>query len=104
VKIDGKPFEVNFVKDFNPKIIQNRVVYHFFVPCHVKAASSFKEVRIAIYDESFYTSVTLLKDQIFFENDSGYEHHHKVQLNQEEPYYFGQVYPEEIVLRFRKKT
>jgi ABC-type uncharacterized transport system substrate-binding protein len=104
VKINGKPFKVKFVKDFNVKIIKNRVVYHFFVPCHIKATSSFKEIRISIYDESFYTSVTLLKDQVLFRNDKMYEHHHKVELNKNEPYYYGQVYPEEIVLRFRKKN
>lgn len=103
VKINGKPFEVQFVKDFNAKIVKEFVVYHFFVPCHVKATSSFKEIRIGIYDETFYTNVTLLKDQVFFKNDTGYEYHHKIEKNKKEPYYYGQVYPEEIVLRFRKK-
>jgi ABC-type uncharacterized transport system substrate-binding protein len=104
VKINGNPFEVKFVKDFNAKIVRDRVVYHFFVPCHVKAAPSYKEIRIGVYDESFYTSIILLKDQIFFENDAAYELDHTVELNQEEPYYFGQVYPEEIVLRFKKRN
>ena len=103
VKINGKPFKVKFVKDFKAKIVQDRIVYHFFVPCHIKAASSYKEVRIGIYDESFYTNIILLKDQIFFRNDAGYEHHHRVELNKEEPFYFGQIYPEEIALRFRKR-
>lgn len=104
VKINGKSFKVSFVKDFKAKIVKNRVVYHFFVPCHVKATSSFKEIRISIYDESFYTSITLLKDQIFFENDSPYQYLHKVETNTNEPYYFGQVFAEEVVLRFRKKN
>ena len=104
VKINGKSFEVKFVKDFNAKIVKNRVTYHFFVPCHIKATSSFKEIRIGIYDESFYTSITLLRDQILFKHDLAYEHHHKMELNKKEPYYYGQVYPEEIVLRFRKKN
>ena len=104
VKINGKPFKVQFIKDFNAKIVKGRVVYHFFVPCHIKATSSYKEVRIGVYDKSFYTSITLLKDQIFFENQTAYDHHHKVQLNKVEPYYYGQIYPEEIVLRFRKKN
>jgi ABC-type uncharacterized transport system substrate-binding protein len=103
VKINGKPFKVRFVKNFNAKIVKNRVVYHFFVPCHVRALSSFKVIRIGIYDASFYTNIMLLKDRISFENDRGYEHHHNVELNKNEPYYYGQVYPEEIVLRFRKK-
>lgn len=104
VKINSKSIEVKFVKDFNAKIVKNRVIYHFFVPCHIKATSSFKEIRIGIYDESFYTSITLLRDQILFKHDSAYEHHHKVELNKKEPYYYGQIYPVEIVLRFRKKN
>jgi ABC-type uncharacterized transport system substrate-binding protein len=103
VKINGKPFKVHFVKDFNAKIVKSRVVYHFFVPCHIQGTSAYKTVRIGTYDESFYTSITLLKDQVLFENDANYEHHHEVELNKSEPYYYGQVYPEEIVLRFRKK-
>jgi ABC-type uncharacterized transport system substrate-binding protein len=103
VKINGKPFQVKYVKTFNAKIVKDRVVYHFFVPCHVKAVASYKEIRLAVYDESFYTSITLLKDQVLFEHDEGFTHHHEVALNEEEPFYFGQVYPEEIILKFRKK-
>ena len=103
VKINGKPFQVKFVKDFNAKIVKEFVVYHFFVPCQIKATSSFKEIRIGIYDETFYTNVTILKDQVLFKNDTGYEYHHKIEKNKDEPYYYGQVYSEEIVLRFRKK-
>jgi ABC-type uncharacterized transport system substrate-binding protein len=103
IKIDGKPFKVNFVKDFKAEIVNNVVVYHFFVPCHVKALSSFKEIRLALYDKSFYTSLTLVKERILFKNDLGFEHKHRVELNKDEPYYYGQVYPEEVILRFRKK-
>jgi ABC-type uncharacterized transport system substrate-binding protein len=103
VKINGKPFKVQFVKEFDAKIVKDRVVYHFFVPCHIKAASAYKEIRIGGYDESFYTSITLLKDQVSFRNGAEYEYHHQVELNKAEPYYYGQVYPEEIVLQFRKK-
>ncbi len=104
VKIDGNPFEVEFVKDFNVKLVKDSIVYHFFVPCHVKSVSSFKEVRIAVYDESFYTNITILTDQIFLKNDNGHECSHKIEKNKEDAYYYGQIYPEEIVLRFRKKN
>lgn len=104
VKIDGKPFKVETVKDFNAKIVKDSIVYHFFVPCHVKAISSSKEIRIAVYDESFYTNITILKDQIFLNNNSRYECSHKIIKNKEEAYYYGQMYPEEIVLRFKKKN
>jgi ABC-type uncharacterized transport system substrate-binding protein len=104
VKINGEPFEVKSVTDFNAKIVMNRVVYHFFVPCDVKAMSSFQEIRVGIYDESFYSNVTLLHDQVFFENGTGYEYDYKIEKNKEDPYYYGQVYPEEIVLSFRRKN
>lgn len=103
VKINGKPFRVKFVKDFNAKIVKNTVVYHFFVPCHVKATSFFKEIRITVYDKSFYTNITLLRDLIAFRNGSGYEYDHQVKVNKNESFYYGQVHPEEIILRFKKK-
>lgn len=104
VKINGNPFEVTAVRDFNAKIVKDRVVYHFFVPCRVDAGTSYKEVRVSIYDESFYTSITLLKDQIFFEHTTQYDYYYNIETNEDEPYYYGQVYPEEVVLRFRKKS
>ena len=104
VKIDKKEFKVRFVKDFNAKIVTDRVVYHFLVPCHVKAGPSPKKISIGIYDESFYTQINLLKDQIFFENNDCCDFQHSVELNKDEPYYYGQVYPEEIVLVFKKKN
>ncbi|MFO7783708.1 MAG: DUF1007 family protein [Desulfatiglandales bacterium] len=103
VKINGKPFEITTVQDFNAKIVKDRVVYHFFVPCRVEASSYYKEVRIGIYDESYYTNITVLEDQIFITNDVDYDYYYSVESNEDEPYYYGQVYPEEIVLKFREK-
>lgn len=102
VKINGTPFDVKEVQDFDAKIVKGRVVYHFFVPCRVYSDTSYQEVRIGIYDESFFTCITLFEDQIFFENDMKHEYYYTVELNYDEPYFFGQVYPEEIILRFRK--
>ena len=47
VKISGKPFEVKYVKTSNAKIVKDRVVYHFFVPCHVKAAGMASSISLA---------------------------------------------------------
>jgi len=104
VKINGKVFKVTFFKDFSAKIKDNALIYQFFVPCHVSAISSFKEVRISIYDISFYCSVFLTKNPVDFENAPTYELHHRITKNKKEAYYYGQVYPEEIIVRFRRKT
>ncbi|MGD9157105.1 MAG: DUF1007 family protein [Desulfobacteraceae bacterium] len=104
VKVDGKTFTIDRVKDFKAKIIDGSVVYHFFILCPVEAGKKYKEVKIAVYDESFYTNITILKDHIFFENDSDYDCRYEIKKNKDDAFYYGQMYPEEIVLRFRKKN
>ncbi|MCG2775971.1 MAG: DUF1007 family protein [Desulfobacterales bacterium] len=104
IMINGKPFKVKFVKDFSAKIKGDALTYRFFVPCHVLALSTFKEIKISIYDISFYCSVFLTKKPIDFENASPYEFHYRIGKNKKEAYYYGQVYPEDITLRFRLKN
>jgi len=104
IKINNRVFKVKFVKDFSAEIKENALIYRFFVPCHVRAGSSFKEVRISIYDISFYSSVFLAENPVGFENTSSYELHHQIARNKKDAYYYGQVYPEELVVRFRRKT
>lgn len=104
IKVNAKPFKVEFVKDFSAEIKDNILIYRFFVPCRVQVVSSFKEVRISIYDISFYSSVFLIKDPVGFENASPYEHHFQIGKNKTEAYYYGQVCPEEITLKFRLKN
>jgi len=104
IKINNGVFKVNSVKDFSAEIKENTLIYRFFVPCHVRAGSSFKEVRISIYDVSFYCSVFLAKNPVGFENTSSYELHHQIGKNKKEAYYYGQVCPDEIIVRFRRKT
>ncbi len=104
IKIDGKSFKVKYVKDFSAEITDNKMIYRFFVPCHVRAEESSKEVRLSIYDATFYSSVFLEKNPVTYENRHAYEVEHTVEKNKEEAYYYGQVYPEEIILKFRRKN
>ena len=74
IKVNAKPFKVVFFKDFSAEIKDDILIYRFFVPCHVRAASSFKEVRISIYDISFYSNVFLTTNPVGFINALPYEH------------------------------
>ena len=103
IKINGKPFRVQFVKGFSAKIEKDKVSYRFFVPCHVQAICSFKEVKISIYDKSFYSSLFLTKTPVSFQNASSYDYQYNIGKNTKEPYCFGQIYPEELTIKFRIK-
>ncbi len=104
IKIDGKPFKVKFVTDFSAAINRGKLVYQFLVPCHVQALESFKEVNLSIYDVTFYSSVFLAENPVVFENRQLYEVQYRIEKNRNNAYYYGQIYPEEIVLRFRRKN
>ena len=104
LKIDGKPFKLNHVTDFSAKIIEDKLVYEFFAPCHVRAIDVSKEVKLSIYDSTFYSSVFLEKNPVAFESHQLYEVEHQIERNKKEAYYYGQIYPEEITLRFKLKN
>ncbi len=102
IKIDGKSFKVKYMTDFSAEITEGKMAYRFFVPCHVQAEESSKEIRLSIYDATFYCSVFLEKNPVTYESRHAYEVEHTVEKNKDEAYYFGQVYPVEIILKFRQ--
>ncbi len=104
IKISGKPFKVQYVKDFSADIQQGKVLYRFSVPCHVNAINTFREVTLSVYDKSFYTSIFLVRNRVKFDNTSAFDLEHSISKNRNEAYYYGQIYPEEIILRFKKKN
>ena len=104
IKIDGKLFKVKYVKDFSAEISQGKMAYQFFVPCHVRAEENAKEIKLSIYDSTFYSSVFWQKNPVSYENRHVYEVEHTIKKNRDEAYYYGQVYPEEIILKFRQKN
>ena len=57
IKIDGIPFDVKFIKDFNAVLMNRKLIYEFFIPCHVTASQHAKKITIASYDPSYYTAI-----------------------------------------------
>lgn len=103
IKIDGKAFKVGYVTGFTPEIKNGIVVIGFFVPCHVPADNSFHELKVSLYDQSYYHSVALESNPVSYDNNRFYEVSNKIETNMNEAYYYGQVYPDEITMKFRKK-
>jgi ABC-type uncharacterized transport system substrate-binding protein len=104
VDIQGKPFEVRSVRDFTAELKGEKMLYRFFVPCPVRATPRFKEIHIAVYDPEFYCSIFLIEDPLAYENREPYEVSCRVEDDPDRAYYFGQIIPQEIRMRFKQKS
>lgn len=62
IRIDGKSFKPPWIKDFTATLDGGKLIYDFFLPCHVKAAKTAKNIVIGIYDQSFYVFISLGRD------------------------------------------
>jgi len=54
IKIDGKSFQVQYIKDFEARLENKRLQYRFLIPCHVTAISHSKKLTVATYDSTYY--------------------------------------------------
>ncbi len=62
-RIDGKDFPVRSITDFSAELNSGKLTYEFIVPCRVKAlAGRSQEVKVAVYDDSFYTFVSYVEE------------------------------------------
>ena len=105
IKIDGKPFKVKWVTDFSAALSDGKLTYEFFIPCHVKASSTFKEITIAQYDPTYYSAVFFGKNKpVKIEAGPNFETSFKIAKNLKESYYYGMVHPVQIILNFRLKN
>jgi len=104
VTINGKPFTVEYVKDFSASIQDGRMTYRFFVPCHVSATESFKRIYLSVYDQTYYCNVQLKGKPVSYVNNDSFVVNHSIDINRDKAYYYGQIHPEEIALRFKRSN
>ena len=105
IRIDNEAFEVKFVTNFSASLINKKLVYEFFIPCHVSAITSYKEIRVAAYDPSYYTAVYFAeKNPLSLEKEDKIEYKSSIAENKEEAYYQGMIYPWELTFSFRSKS
>jgi ABC-type uncharacterized transport system substrate-binding protein len=103
IKINSKVFKTKYVTDFSAALNDGQLSYTFFVPCHVRAIDTFKTIALSIYDQTYYCSVSLAPEPLSLVNDQGFHVRKKIKTNRDKAYYYGQIYPEEIIIRFKKK-
>jgi ABC-type uncharacterized transport system substrate-binding protein len=62
VQVNGRKLAVHKITDFSAELKKNKLIYDFLVPCPVAAiGKKTQRVKVAVYDDSFYTYVTYVQ-------------------------------------------
>ena len=106
IKIDNKVFNVKFVKDFFAKIQDKKLIYEFFVPCHVRAVENAKHMVVATYDPSYYSALFFSEQEgVVLDDSKGYLKKFKVKTMIKEDkstkIYFDMINPMALFLEFK---
>ncbi len=101
LKIDGKPFPVKFIKDFNATLNNGKLSYEFFIPCHVTAVKTAKKIVLSPYDPEYYSAVYFPdKKHLFLKNQDPFEIETKVERDMSTLIYYETVNPLAIFFKF----
>jgi ABC-type uncharacterized transport system substrate-binding protein len=105
VKIEDKPFEVKFIKDFSARLSKGKMIYEFFIPCHVSAIDTPKKIKISTYDPSYYSAIFFAaKGPVALANAEAYEIKAATREDPDTKIYFDMIHPWTLFLEFRKKA
>ena len=105
IKIDGRPFAVKFIKDFNASVIQDRLMYEFFIPCHVTALETPKQIIISPYDPAYYSTIYFPDGPYLgFENADHFEVTSKTDIDRSTLIFYETVNPYALFLTFKTKS
>ena len=101
IKINGRPIETPKAENLKIDLIENKVLYQFTVPCRVPIEHWDQDVRLAIYDPTFYCAMNFPEQiPVMVENEGDLDYGVQVYENPDEAYYYGQIHPWETALVF----
>lgn len=105
VKIDGKSFEVKYVTDFHAKIVKDKLVYDFFIPCHVSATVAQKEIIISPYDPEYFSAIYFPDTRhLMLENSNPFEVDFKTDIDRSTLIFYETVNPYALFVSFKMKS
>jgi len=104
VKIDGTPFEVKFIKEFNAWLDNGIVNYEFFIPCHITALETPKQIVLSPYDPEYYSDIYFPdKAPLDMENTDPFSIKTQTARDKSTLIYYDMVNPMAIFLSFKRK-
>jgi len=105
ITINGEQFKIQEVRDFYAEIDRGVMIYQFFIPCEETAVIENKEVKIAVFDPTYFVQVFFASGNTFsFIDTLNVKFNYEVFEDEENSYYYGQIIPEALKVKFRKKT
>ncbi|MGD9822797.1 MAG: DUF1007 family protein [Desulfobacter sp.] len=104
VKIDGTPFEVKFINEFNAWLDNGIVNYEFFIPCHITALETPKQIVLSPYDPEYYSDIYFPdKAPLDMENTDAFAIKIQTARDKATLIYYDMVNPMAIFLSFKRK-
>ena len=74
VKINHMPFKIKYVTNFSARLESGKLMYIFFIPCHISASKNFKHISIASYDPNYYSAIYFSEQHPFvLENNARFD-------------------------------
>ena len=93
---EAASFAVEFADD-------GRAIYDFFLPCPISIGATSRQALIAIFDETYYCDVTLVKKAIITKNHDAFTLAPQIKELPEFTYYYDQMIPQGLLLTISKK-
>jgi ABC-type uncharacterized transport system substrate-binding protein len=104
IEVNGKQFEIKGINNFYAEIDSGVMIYEFFIPCEVVAASDNQEVKIAVFDPTYFVQVLLTpKEPFCFIDTLNVDFNYEVFDDEKNSYYYGQIIPEALKVNFKKR-
>lgn len=101
--IDGREFQVQFVRDFSARMENRRVVYEFFLPCTVSALATPKVIRLMIRDPDFFVDFAWDKTKpVRFDHPASLKLEHEFQEDKSLGFFDELFSPRVLHFQFRK--
>ncbi len=103
ITINGSEFKIKEFGDFHAVIDSGLMIYYFFLPCEVPATADNQEVKIAVYDPTYFVQILWAsEDPYSFRDTSNLKLSYEIIEDEENSYYYGQIIPEALKVKFRK--
>jgi ABC-type uncharacterized transport system substrate-binding protein len=101
--VDGKQRELPRIEEFKPSIEGGRLVYSFSLPLSLDVPASGRELRLTIYDDTYYVAFDkMLPSDVAIEGDGSASGTVAIVKTKVKAQWPGQFMPDQILVRLAK--